>query len=150
MIEISWEEGFSLPLTEKKIQRILREFLRHLGHEQRGLNLHLTRDEDMRKLNLQYRNLDSSTDILSWSYWEEDPESELLGELAISTDRVKVQATQNEWDEKTELIRLLAHGCAHLAGYDHERSEEEEQRMLSVEIELLKMVGLEAVYASRS
>jgi len=41
---------------------------------------------------------------------------------------------------------LLAHGCAHLAGRNHERSSEEASEMLELETELLKKVGLTNIY----
>ena len=62
---------------------------------------------------------------------------ELAGDLVVSGERVKEQAAENGWDFDTELIRLLAHGCAHLAGWDHERSAEEAREMLELEIYLL-------------
>ena len=86
------------------------------------------------------------TDILSWSYFEEDPDAELIGELMVSLDRIRTQAAENGWDIRTELVRLLAHGCVHLAGWNHERSEEEAQEMLKLEIQLLHRAGFEKLY----
>ena len=146
MIEISWEEHLQLPMEVKRLQSILQQFLNDLGHEKRHLIVYLTEDATIQTLNRQYRNRDKPTDVLSWSYWEDNPDSDTLGEIAISLERTYAQALQNGWDPETELIRLLAHGCVHLAGYDHERSAEEEKQMLGVEIALLKKVGLETVY----
>ena len=66
--------------------------------------------------------------------------------MVVSVERVRHQSTKNGWDFETELIRLLAHGCAHLAGVDHERSTEEAREMLELEIELLKEVDLTNIY----
>ena len=71
---------------------------------------------------------------------------ELVGDLVVSVERVRKQAAENGWDFETELIRLLAHGCAHLAGWDHERSPQEAQEMLELEIYLLKEVNLLNIY----
>ena len=70
----------------------------------------------------------------------------VFGELVLSGERVSQQATENGWDFETELIRLLAHGCAHLAGWNHEQSSEEASEMLEMETELLKKVGLTNIY----
>ncbi len=70
----------------------------------------------------------------------------VAGELVLSGERVSQQAAENGWDFETELIRLLAHGCAHLAGRNHERSSEEASEMLELETELLKKVGLTNIY----
>ena len=99
---------------------------------------------------------------MSWAYDVDDPrmfeaqmsEAELetpestgaAGELVLSGERVSQQATENGWDFETELIRLLAHGCAHLAGWNHERSSEESSKMLELETELLKKIGLRNIY----
>ena len=56
------------------------------------------------------------------------------------------QASENGWDFETELIRLLAHGCSHIAGWDHEGSKKQESEMLELEIQLLKGVGLKNIY----
>lgn len=146
MVNISWAEGVQLPVESAKLEEVVSTFIKELGHERREVSVYLTGDEEIQGLNLNHRGLDQPTDILSWSYWEDDPDSEVLGELAVSVDRVQEQAQSNGWDAATELIRLLAHGCAHLVGYDHERSPEEERIMLGVEVKLLHQVGLSHVY----
>jgi probable rRNA maturation factor len=68
-----------------------------------------------------------------------------LGDLALSLDRARAQAQDNGWPLQTELLRVLAHGCAHLAGYDH-RTAAEERLMRGVEEALLEKVGLRGLY----
>jgi probable rRNA maturation factor len=68
-----------------------------------------------------------------------------LGDLALSLDRARAQAQDNGWPLQTELLRVLAHGCAHLAGYDH-RTTAEERLMRGVEEALLEKVGLRGLY----
>ena len=77
---------------------------------------------------------------------KESREENIAGELVVSAERVSKQAFENGWDFETELIRLLAHGCAHLAGWDHEESKKQERDMLDLEIQLLKDVGLKNIY----
>jgi probable rRNA maturation factor len=69
----------------------------------------------------------------------------LLGELALSLERAAAQAAENGWSLRTEVLRLLAHGCAHVAGYDHE-SEAEEREMKALEVRLLDALGLRGLY----
>lgn len=146
-MNISWAESVALPLEQTKIVEHLEQFLTTLEYPERKVSLYLTDDDEIRALNQQYRDKDKATDVLSWSYWEDDPASEILGELAMSMDRIQEQAQTNGWSVATEFLRLLAHGCAHLVGYDHEISEEEEQRMLAVEIEMLNGIGLTNIYS---
>jgi probable rRNA maturation factor len=72
-------------------------------------------DYVIRKLNRQYRRKDKATDVLSFCFGDCD----LLGEVYISLQRVKVQARRYGVSYESELKRLLVHGLLHLVGYDH-------------------------------
>mgnify|MGYP000486401549 FL=1 len=157
MIEVRFDENWKALINENRLLEILKVFLLSLFESERGISLYLTDDTEIQKLNQQFRSKNSPTDILSWPYTEDDVELslpkidesedvELAGDLVVSVERVRKQATENGWDFETELIRLLAHGCAHLAGWDHERSANEANEMLELEIALLKEVGYENIY----
>ncbi|MBF0279635.1 MAG: rRNA maturation RNase YbeY [SAR324 cluster bacterium] len=146
-MEISCSDTTVLPLTKVQLEHYLHSFFETLGFPDRNISLYFTDDQEIQELNRHYRNQDKPTDVLSWSYWEQDPDSEVLGDIVISLDRIKKQAKLHNFSEKVELIRLLAHGCAHLVGYDHELSPLEEQKMLEVEIEMLKRVGFSNIYS---
>jgi len=79
-------------------------------------------DEEIQRLNRMYRNKDAVTDVLSWSYFEEDPGSETLGDIVISYDQAKRQS--NDGDVELEVVDLIVHGMLHVLGYDHELPEE--------------------------
>jgi len=146
-IEISWQAGEPPPEPEQDALRaVLAGFLAALGYPASGLSLLLADDAALLALNERHRGLSGTTDILSWSYRGGGGGApELLGEIAVSLDRVRAQAKANGWDERTELLRLLAHGCAHLAGYDHE-TEQGEREMRAVEIAMLDEAGLSGLY----
>ena len=157
MIQIRCDEVFEDLFNEKRIRNILKDFLNRLFDSQRGISILITNDAEIQKLNKQFRNKDSPTDILSWTYemgevvtagpdLNESMKEDITGELAVSAERISKQASENGWDFETELIRLLAHGCAHIAGLDHEKSEKQEKAMLELEIKLLKDVGLNNIY----
>ena len=157
MIQIRCDKDFQGLINEKNIRKILKEFLNRLFDSQRGISVLITNDSEIKKLNKQFRKKNYPTDILSWTYdvgggeitgpeLNESQEDNIVGELAVSAERVIKQASENGWDFETELIRLLAHGCAHLAGWDHEESRKQEREMLELEIQLLKEVGLKNIY----
>ena len=157
MIEIRSDSDWGVLINQKQLEEILTVFLKNLFINERGLSLYLTNDTEIQKLNLEFRGKDSPTDILSWPYAEDEEdfylpkepytdEVPLAGDLVVSAEHVQKQAVENGWDFETELIRLLAHGCTHLAGCDHERSAEEAREMLELEIELLKEIGLSNIY----
>ncbi len=162
MIDISFNEECENFINQTLTQDCLEKFLSILFVGKRSVSVYVTDDKEVQKLNLEFRGKDQTTDILSWSYYEnetdepntvmfsEGDDADTVGDLVLSAERIQVQAKENGWDFDTELIRLLAHGCAHLAGWDHERSEEEAQKMLEIEIDLLKKVGLVKLYPSNS
>ena len=116
-----------------------------VGHEGAEISVLLADDARLRELNLAHRGLDRPTDVLSWSYAGELGKESLLGEIAVSLERARHQAADNGWEAATELMRLLAHGCAHLAGYDHQDAKGERE-MMAVEVNMLALVGLEGLY----
>ncbi len=157
MIEISYDKNWEDLINKTRLQKILIIFLKYLFDTECGISLYLTDDEEIQKLNKEFRGKDCPTDILSWAYDDNDLEmnaaqtddsasGKMAGELIVSAERVRQQAVENGWDFETELIRLLAHGCAHLAGLDHESSTEDAREMLELEIELLKEVDLTNIY----
>ena len=157
MIEIRCDVDCDGLINQNQLEEVLKVFLKNLFKNKRGLSLYLTDDTGIQKLNLEFRGKDAPTDILSWPYTNDATDSnlpkveftedvKLAGDLVVSVERVRKQSAENGWDFETELIRLLAHGCAHLAGWDHERSAEEARKMLELEIYLLKEVDLLNIY----
>lgn len=127
----------------------LETFLKVLDLKGKMVNVLFADDAVLQSLNQRFRGLNRPTDVLSWCYAEEPDalraEGGLLGEIALSGDRIRSQAKENGWDDRTELLRLLAHGCAHLAGYEHQ-TPEEEKRMKGMEVKMLEEIGLAAIY----
>jgi len=71
-------------------------------------------DEYLHKINLQYLNHDTYTDIISFDY---RVGKKLHGDIFISVDRVRENATKFEVDFNSELLRVLIHGILHFCGY---------------------------------
>jgi probable rRNA maturation factor len=112
-----------------------RAFLRGLGRQQ--LSLSLVGDREMRKLNRAWRGKDKPTDVLSFSHGP----GPLLGDVVISLDTARRQASEGGWPLSRELRRLLAHGMCHCQGYDHERPRDA-ARMARAEKALLGERGM--------
>ena len=161
-IAIVWQAAERAPRGMRPwLARLLAEYLRSLGYPGSGLNLLVANDASLRALNARHRRRDRPTDILSFSYL--DPRKSrraapppgplprryaaipLLGELAVSWNRVLAQAKANGWDARTELARLLAHGCVHLLGYDH-TTRKEDAAMRRIEERLLAGAGIKGIY----
>lgn len=80
------------------------------------VNCIFTSDAALQKLNNDFRNIDKTTDVLSFP-WEDD--EELLGEIYVSIPQVLRQAPDFGATQKQEIQRVCLHGVLHLLGYDH-------------------------------
>ncbi len=94
-------------------------------------------DTRMRELNREYRGKDASTDVLSYSYGtsaagEAEPGEDPEGEILISLDRARRQASEAGHDVREEVSVLVIHGLYHILGMDHEDDDEADE-MESVE-----------------
>ena len=100
------------------------------GIEEEGFDLQridfiFCSDEYLLQINKEYLQHDDYTDIITFPL-EEDP---ILGEIYISIDRVRENASTFEIPFEKELLRVIIHGVLHLCGYDdHDDSDIEEIR----------------------
>ncbi|MBD3319588.1 MAG: rRNA maturation RNase YbeY [Chitinivibrionales bacterium] len=70
----------------------------------------------IKKLNASYRNTDRATDVLAFPFDDTD----FLGEIYISLQRCKSQASRFRISYSDEIIRVFVHGMFHLLGFTHE------------------------------
>ncbi len=97
----------------------------------------------MRALNLRYRGLDHTTDVLSFPIYASSKEFPgegefLLGDIVINVHRAEEQAREAGHSLRKELRALLVHGLVHLLGLDHEKGGYQSRKMRSVERRLLE------------
>ena len=82
------------------------------------IELIMTDDDDIKKINSEFRSIDKATDVLSFPY-EEMPMSP-VGSIVISLDYVERVSHELGHSFEDELALLFIHGLLHLMGYDHE------------------------------
>ncbi|WP_026955985.1 rRNA maturation RNase YbeY [Algoriphagus vanfongensis] len=91
------------------------------------LNYIFCSDEYLHQINVEYLDHDTYTDIITFDNSEE--ENELEGDIFISIDRVKENASKHGASIEEELSRVISHGLYHLIGYkDKKKSEAELMR----------------------
>jgi len=78
-------------------------------------------DEYLHKINLEYLNHDTYTDIITFDYTESGVVS---GDIFISIERVQENGGKFEVSFKKELSRVIIHGILHLLGYKDKTEEE--------------------------
>ena len=97
------------------------------GYELVTVTLSCVSEDEMKRLNLRYRNIDESTDVLSFPLWEERGEfrppagwrSLPLGDVVISPGFVRRGAAEANISYNNEMARMVVHGTLHLVGFDH-------------------------------
>src|SRR5207253_1834332 len=77
----------------------------------------VTGDRELRRLNREFLGKDYATDVLSFPSGRRDG---ALGEMAISIDRAREQASAFGHTVEDEIRVLMLHGALHLMGMDHE------------------------------
>ena len=153
MIEVNYEKIAELPNEEKLIKEVVEKVL----EEEKiiaevDVYITLTNNEEIHKINLEYRKVDRATDVLSFPMYEreeistlkEDSNDEIekiLGDIIISIEKVKEQALEYGHSFERELAYLVTHGMLHLLGYDH-MIEEEKTIMREREEEILGILNI--------
>ncbi|MEN6316420.1 MAG: rRNA maturation RNase YbeY [Clostridiaceae bacterium] len=142
-------------LLEKTALACLRSENIDIGCE---INIMISDDPSIRQINHQFRNIDSSTDVLSFPMvdmkdgmilskegdYDLDEGLLLLGDIVISIETAKRQAEQYGHSLERELAFLASHGIFHLLGYDH-IAKDEEMRMMSKQEAVLDQLGLKRI-----
>ncbi|MBE6537009.1 MAG: rRNA maturation RNase YbeY [Ruminococcaceae bacterium] len=105
--------------------------------------------EYIHELNKQYRGVDRPTDVLSFPLYEngEFDEAECqfgapLGDIVISVPRAKEQALELGNSFLREVAFLTIHSTLHLLGYDHERSDEDDELQCRLQREIIETIDI--------
>lgn len=112
-------------------------------------------NDKIREINRENRDIDASTDVLSFPmlYFDEngdiidsefDMEDDfiILGDIVISAERAMEQAEEFGHSFRREIAFLTVHSMLHLLGYDHVDEPEGEKIMFSKQEEILNKLGI--------
>ena len=160
-VEMVDETGQVSPEIMKQTLDLLRFAAERLGKEKKEMAVTFVTNERSHQLNLEYRDTDRPTDVISLEYKPEIPftfeEEDLadnpelaemldefdsyIGELFISVDKAQEQAAEYGQSFEREMGFLAVHGFLHINGYDH-YTPEEEKEMFTLQEEMLTAYGL--------
>jgi probable rRNA maturation factor len=123
-----------------ELEKVIEFACKHMKVENPLLNIVIVDNKKIQEINKLYRNKDAVTDVISFAF-EEVPDVKyddvrFLGEIYISYERCKEQATEYGHSVKREFCYLAVHGLLHLLGYDHIK-EEDKKVMRALEEEIL-------------
>ena len=142
--------------TEQLLQKVITTALETqgmtLGCE---INVLLTDNAGIQRVNRSMRNIDQPTDVLSFPMFDipagslpsalcSDPDSGLipLGDMCISLERARAQAEEYGHSLERELSYLAVHSVLHLLGYDHMDEGPQKALMRQREEIILDKLGL--------
>jgi probable rRNA maturation factor len=138
MINFNYETDFILD-NEEAFASWLSNVIVSEDKKEGEINYIFCDDEYLHKINLEYLNHDTLTDIISFDY---SMGNELNGDIFVSIERVKDNASDFEVSFENELKRVLVHGLLHYCGYK-DKSVEDEALMRSKEDEKTAMFHVE-------
>lgn len=108
------------------------------------MSIILVDNKKIHEINLEYRDIDRPTDVISFAAIDASVNRELsyeLGDIYISIDKVYEQAQSYNHSVMREFAFLVTHGTLHLLGYDHIEYDEE-QVMFKKQEEVLSILGI--------
>jgi probable rRNA maturation factor len=134
-INVHNEQSESIDQYTKTLKKIFKTV-----HLKKSFEIIMIDDEQMRNLNKTYRQIDKTTDVLSFE--NDDQKSKSLGDVFISLPMAKKQAIALNHSLMREIGFLAVHGYLHLVGFDHQ-TEEDEEIMIAEQNRILKLAKLE-------
>lgn len=120
-----FEEDVVANLKKKKDTKSwIKETIHNEGKTLGTLNYVFCSDEYLHKMNVEYLQHDTLTDIITFD--QSEIENKIEGDIFISVDRVKDNAKKFNSDYIDELNRVMIHGALHLIGYKDKKKAEQE------------------------
>ena len=138
------------------IEKIVKQALElnNISFENVCISISSASKEEINKLNLEYRNIDRPTDVLSFPIFEREEIEEFknipedkklkeveLGDIVLCMDIIYSQSIEYGTGIIREVLYMITHGVCHLLGYDHIEADEKVE-MRKLEEEILNHLGV--------
>ena len=122
-VYVAMQDGVDEPEWFENVEPFVQKAMGELKFDGEEISMLLCNDAYMQELNKTYRNIDSTTDVLSFEndeeYEDEEGKWKCVGDIVISLDTLPVNAEYFNESRNDELKRLIVHGLLHLNGMDH-------------------------------
>jgi probable rRNA maturation factor len=138
MIDFNYETDFALQ-NESAFSNWISAIIISENKKEGDINYIFCDDDYLHKINLEYLEHDTLTDVISFDY---SIGNELHGDVFISIERVKENAIDFEVDFENELKRVMAHGVLHYCGYK-DKNDSDAAIMRAKEEEKINMFHVE-------
>ena len=138
MITFNYETDFELK-NESDYEAWIEAIIESEDYTEGEVNYIFCDDEYLHKINVEYLDHDTLTDIISFDYTIGNL---ISGDIFISIERVKENAKEYEVSFEKELLRVMSHGILHYCGYK-DKSEDDSNLMRQKENEKMEMFHVE-------
>ena len=138
MISFNYETDFELE-NEAQYEDWISRIIESEGFDEGEINYIFCDDDYLHKINVEYLDHDTLTDIISFDYTVGNL---IQGDIFVSVERVKDNANDFNVSFEEELKRVLSHGVLHYCGYK-DKSPKDEALMRSKEEEKMQMFHVE-------
>ncbi len=132
-----------LPSLEKLVRAICNRF----KLSKATISIAIVDDAQIRKVNKQFLNRDSTTDCLSFDLSDDDTNAPKSFELVVNAEMAVKEANSRNHSSEAELALYITHGLLHNLGFD-DSSKDRLRKMRDTEDEILKQQGYGLVYSS--
>jgi len=138
MISFNYETDFELE-NEAQYEDWISRIIESEGFDEGEINYIFCDDEYLHKINVEYLDHDTLTDIISFDYTVGNL---IQGDIFVSVERVQDNANDFNVSFEEELKRVMSHGVLHYCGYK-DKSPKDEALMRSKEEEKMQMFHVE-------
>ena len=153
-IEEPWPSGDWEALAGRAAS-VARDVATELASERLSASLLFTSNDEVHALNREWRQRDKPTNVLSFPMLERaellalapDGPPVLIGDVALAHETCAREADERGIGLADHAAHLIVHGLLHLAGYDHELSDEDAAAMEDLETKALARMGIADPYA---
>ena len=148
-IDVSYDKESYKELAPKKyVLEYLNNVLSEIKLSNVEFSVSFINEVNMKRMNRKFRDIDDSTDILSFAAEDDDGfgfisagrRKRVLGDMLICPEVLKRNAQTFKVSENEELRRLLIHGVLHLSGENHQTNDPSEPMLIKQEKILSKLV----------
>ena len=91
----------------------------NVNSQNNHISVFLTSDDNIKDLNLKYRNKNKATNVLAFPIQELIEKKNYIGDIAISLEKIIFESNKYKIKKNKYLSKIIIHGMLHLLGYNH-------------------------------
>ena len=138
-------DNYQVDFKYSYLKKVIKRTLKHEKVENAYFSIIFVNEEEIKKINKEYRGIDKVTDVISFALEDSkdtiNNDLRILGDIYICIPRMLEQAKNYGHSIKRELSFLTIHGLLHLLGYDH-MEKEDEKEMFALQELILNEEGI--------